>query len=40
MATKPAKSVGNAKRPDSKKKKPVFTAQDGRDQKKMLNAKV
>ena len=34
MATKPAKSVGNAKRPDSKKKKPVFTAQDGRDQKK------
>lgn len=34
MATKPAKSVGNAKRPDSKKKKPVFTAQDGRDQKR------
>ena len=34
MATKPAKSVGNAKRSDSKKKKPVFTAQDGRDQKK------
>ena len=34
MATKPEKSAGNAKRPDSKKKKPVFTAQDGRDQKK------
>lgn len=39
MATKPAKSVGNSKRPDSKKKQPVFTAQDGRDQKKQAKRK-
>ena len=35
MATKPEKSAGNAKRPDNKKKKPAFSAQDAREQKKL-----
>jgi Uncharacterized protein conserved in bacteria len=39
MATKPAKSVGNSKRPDSKKKKPAFTELDGREQKKQAKRK-
>lgn len=34
MATKPASSVGKSKRPDSKKRKPTFTAEDGRALKK------
>ena len=39
MATKPEKSAGNAKRPDNKKKKPAFSAQDAREQKKQAKRK-
>ena len=39
MATKPEKSAGNAKRPDSKKKKPAFSAQEAREQKKQAKRK-
>lgn len=40
MATKPEKSAGNAKRPDNKKKKPAFSAQEAREQKNRLSVKV
>ena len=39
MATKPEKSAGNAKLPDNKKKKPAFSAQDAREQKKQAKRK-
>lgn len=39
MATKPEKSAGNAKRPDNKKKKPAFSAQEAREQKKQAKRK-
>lgn len=39
MATKPAKSAGSSKRPDQKKNKPTFTAQDARDLKKKAKRK-
>nr|WP_321241630.1 Der GTPase-activating protein YihI [uncultured Tolumonas sp.] len=39
MATKPEKSAGNAKRTDSKKKKPAFSAQEAREQKKQAKRK-
>lgn len=39
MATKPEKSTGNAKRPDNKKKKPAFSAQEAREQKKQAKRK-
>lgn len=39
MATKPAKSVGSSKRPDKKKRAPMFTEQDARDLKKKAKRK-
>jgi ribosome assembly protein YihI (activator of Der GTPase) len=39
MATKPEKSAGNAKRPDNKKKKPAFSAQEAREQKRQAKRK-
>lgn len=39
MATKPAKSVGKVKRPDSKKRKPSFTADDAWELKKQAKRK-
>jgi ribosome assembly protein YihI (activator of Der GTPase) len=39
MATKPEKSAGSAKRTDSKKKKPAFSALEAREQKKQAKRK-